>query len=34
MKKILVVDDELNIRESISVLLEEKGYGVRTGEKA
>jgi CheY-like chemotaxis protein len=30
MKKILVVDDESAIRESISALLEEKGYEVRT----
>ena len=32
MKKILVVDDEHKIREVISVLLEEKGYGIRTAE--
>ena len=32
MKKILVVDDEVKIREAISVLLEEKGYAVRTAE--
>ena len=30
MKKILVVDDEAMVREAISVLLEEKGYEVRT----
>lgn len=32
MKNILVVDDEIKIRDAISVLLEEKGYGVRKAE--
>ena len=32
MNRILVIDDEPNIRESISVLLEEKGYEVQTAE--